>query len=271
MTVARVGRLRRVARLTRLALHVLRGLAIAGLVFPRISESQRRYHIRRWSRQLLATLNVRLHVRRARARAPRARGPIMIIANHISWIDPFVIHAVMPARFVAKAEIARWPLVGWLTARAGTVFIHRARRRDTARINEHVTEVLREGAVIGVFPEGTTTDGSRVLHFHSSLLQPAVAAAAPIQPIALRYLRADGSRCAEVAYEDGRTLWDCVRRMAAQPEIHVELTLLEPLGEAGHRRALAQVARNAIVHALAMRARAGSRSEKSDDLRAASH
>ncbi len=271
MSAAPVGSLTRLARLTRLAVHVLRGLAIAGFIFPRISEAQRRYHVRRWSRQLLATLNVRLHVRWDRARARSSRGPLMIVANHVSWIDPFVIDAVMPTRFVAKAEIARWPLIGWLTSRAGTVFIRRARRRDTARINERVTNVLREGAVIGVFPEGTTTDGSRVLHFHSSLLQPAVAAASPVQPIALRYLRADGSRCLEVAYEDGRTLWDCVRRMAAQPEIHAELILLEPLGKTGHRRALAQVARNAIVHALAMRDRAGSRSGRSSDLRAASH
>jgi 1-acyl-sn-glycerol-3-phosphate acyltransferase len=165
------------ARLARLALHVLRGLAIAGFVFPAISEARRRQHIRRWSRQLLAIFNVRLHVHRARARARGAAAPAapMIVANHISWIDPFVIDAVMPARFVAKSEIARWPLVGWLSARAGTVFIQRARRRDTARINDRVTNALRAGAVMAVFPEGTTTDGSRVLHFHSSLLQPAVA------------------------------------------------------------------------------------------------
>jgi 1-acyl-sn-glycerol-3-phosphate acyltransferase len=105
-----------------------------------------------------------------------------------------------------------------------------------------------------------------VLPFHTSLLEPAVAAQAAVQPVAIRYTRADASPCTQVSYDAGATLWDCVQRMAAEPFIHADLMLLPPLGAHSHRRALAHDARNAIVAALATPA-PRTRSERSGDLR----
>ena len=175
----------------------------------------------------------------------------MLVANHVSWLDIFAVNAVVPVRFVAKSEIRSWPLIGWLCERAGTVFIRQARRHDTLRVNEAISAALQEGDIFAVFPEGTTTDGTQVIKFHSSLLDPALKAAAKVQPAALRYTRADGSLCTEVSYAGERSLWDTVRDMSAENEILVEVTFLPPLeGAAAHRRELARGAEEAIRRAL---------------------
>jgi 1-acyl-sn-glycerol-3-phosphate acyltransferase len=240
----------RMLRIARLLLHLVRGMLIAGIVFPHINDDQRRAHIRRWSRQLLEILSIELHVvRAADSHGAHAQG-VMLVANHISWVDIFAIDAVMPARFVAKSEIARWPLAGWLSTRAGTLYVSRARRHDTARINREVRAALERGELVAVFPEGTTTDGSRLLKFHSSLLQPAVSAQAAIVPVALSYWKSDGARCTELAYDGHWTLWDTVRRMVRVPHIRCALTLLPALQPQKHRRELTDAARRAIAESL---------------------
>ena len=172
----------------------------------------------------------------------------MLVANHVSWIDIFAIDAVLPVRFVAKSEVRSWPLLGWLSERVGTAFIRRARRHDTGRVNTLVREALAEGDVFAVFPEGTTTDGSAVLPFHASLLAPALAAGAAIQPIAIRYERPDGSLCAEAAYDGERSLWDSLVAITGESVTHVHLWLLAPIAAGDrHRREVANAARDAIV------------------------
>jgi len=175
----------------------------------------------------------------------------MIVANHVSWLDIFALNAVSPVRFVAKSEIRRWPAIGWLSARTGTLFIERGRRRDTARVSGLVTEAMRSGDVVAVFPEGTTTDGSQVLRFHSSLLQPALAAEAGVQPVALRFERSDGSLCVEAAYDGDKSLWHTLLQIVAQREIIARLHFLPPLETgAADRRALANAAQSAIISSL---------------------
>ena len=175
----------------------------------------------------------------------------MLVANHVSWLDIFAINAVVPARFVAKSEIRSWPLVGWLCAQAGTIFIRQSRRQDTVRVNNEVSAALGAGEVFAVFPEGTTSDGSDVRKFHSSLLEPALAARAAVQPVAIRYEREDGSLCSEVAYDGDTILWDTIRRMTMQPSIASHLSFLSPvLAAERHRRDLALDAREAIIRTL---------------------
>src|SRR5688572_26270486 len=119
-------------RCVRLIAHLIIGCAIAGAVFPLVSNATELRIIRRWSRRLLHILNVRLEVH---GRMPGGPAPTMVVTNHVSWLDIWVIHSVCPVRFIAKSDIRAWPLVGWLIARAGTIFIQRTRRHDTARIN----------------------------------------------------------------------------------------------------------------------------------------
>jgi len=120
---------------------------------------------------------------------PPAGGPVLLAANHISWLDIVVIHAARHCRFISKADIQHWPVVGTLATGAGTLYIERESRRDAMRVVHHMAERLSLGQVLAVFPEGTTGDGTHVLPFHANLLQAAIAVNAPIQPVALPVCR----------------------------------------------------------------------------------
>ncbi|MGZ8229133.1 MAG: lysophospholipid acyltransferase family protein [Burkholderiales bacterium] len=225
-------------RIGRFGLHLLRGAAIAGLLFPLQSAERRKREIELWAAQLCDILRVRIFLHGTPP--PYDLRPLMLVANHVSWVDVFAIDAVTPVRFVAKAEVRKWPFVGWLSARTGTLFIDRGRRHDTARVNDVVAEAMRAGEMFAVFPEGTTTDGSTVRKFHSSLLEPALKAGAAIQPVALRYEREDGSLCTEAAYHNPQSAWDTLVAIASQPSVIVHVCFLPPIipGER-NRRAVA--------------------------------
>jgi 1-acyl-sn-glycerol-3-phosphate acyltransferase len=153
-----------------------------------------------WSAKLVRIVGVTLVVE---GDAPRGtETSAMIVSNHVSWLDVFCISAIRPTRFIAKHEVRDWPIAGWVAERAGTLFIRRARRRDTQRIAHQVHEAFAAGDVVGLFPEGTTTHGDALLRFHSSLFEPAVANSAHVHPAAIRYARPDGSLCLEAAYGD---------------------------------------------------------------------
>jgi 1-acyl-sn-glycerol-3-phosphate acyltransferase len=259
--------MRRALRIARLALHLARGLCIAAFLFPFQSHATRKREIRDWAGGILDILALRLTVHGA---IDEAR-PLMLVANHVSWLDIFAVQSVIPVRFVAKSEVRRWPLVGWLAARAGTLFIHQAHRRDTLRINTLVGESLEGGEVFAVFPEGTTTDGSRLLKFHASLLAPALHAGATLQPVAIRFEREDGTLCTEAAFDGVRSVWDVVLGVTRHRSVNVYLSFLPPLATEGyHRRELAIFAREAIRLKLDL-PEPSSRSETDDGLRVEAH
>ena len=261
--------IKRWTRIARFAVHLLRGLFISTFIFPLQSGERRKREIEHWSLNLLNVLNVRLFLHGK----PPAYGsrPLMIVANHVSWLDIFAINAIVPSRFVAKSEVRAWPFVGWLCARAGTIFIERARRQDTTRVNYTVAAALLGGDVFAVFPEGTTTDGSTVLKFHASLLEPALEAAAMVQPVALRFERSDGTLCTEVAYDGDRSVWDVLMGMTSQHEILAHVCFLDPIvAEDCHRRDIAREAREAILQTLAPD-ESYSRTDSGAGLRAVAH
>lgn len=238
-------RLRRWARIVRFGLHLARGLAITTFLFPLQSNERRKREIEHWSMQLLTLLGIRLFLHGSPP--PYGVCPLMLVSNHVSWLDIFSISAIVPARFVAKSEVRWWPFVGWLCARAGTLFIHRGRRHDTARVNTLVRDALQTGEVFAVFPEGTTSDGSTMFKFHASLLEPALEAEAAIQPIALWYDRSDGTLCTEVAYDGDRSFWDVLMGVTSQREILAHVCFLDPIVIMDrHRRDIAREAQDAI-------------------------
>ena len=115
-------------------------------------------------------------------------GPVLLAANHISWLDIVVMHAARHCRFISKADVQYWPIVGTLATGAGTLYIERESRRDAMRVVHRMAERLQAGDVLAVFPEGTTGDGNQLLPFHANLLQAAISAHAPIQPVALTFM-----------------------------------------------------------------------------------
>jgi 1-acyl-sn-glycerol-3-phosphate acyltransferase len=236
-------------RWTRLMVHIGVGLLLAGAVFPRASARGQARITQWWSQKTLHILNVILSVHGAR---PAVGQPNVIIAsNHISWLDIYVINAANPARFVAKAEIRDWPIVGWLCEKAGTIFIHRSKRSDTARINDEMHDVLATGWSIGLFPEGTTTAGNTLLKFHSSLFEPAVVNRALVSPIALRYRCSNGERSDAAAYIGELSFAESLTRIIGQKSMIAEVTFASPIVAANMtRRALALQAEAAVASIL---------------------
>jgi 1-acyl-sn-glycerol-3-phosphate acyltransferase len=181
-----------------------------------------------------------------------AQPNVVVVANHVSWLDIFALHAVGPVRFIAKAEIARWPVLGRLVAGVGTLFIERERRRDAHRVNRDIAQALTDGDIVAVFPEGTVSDGAEVLPFKGSLLQPIVEAAGYVQPVAIRYRDASGERSTVPAYDGDITFIDSFWRICGARSLTVELIASAPVPARGrHRRDLAREAERVIRAALA--------------------
>jgi 1-acyl-sn-glycerol-3-phosphate acyltransferase len=205
--------------------HLLRGMGTIAWYFEQATPAQKAQHIALWAQAFLRILRVDLRT----TGSATTTGPLLVVANHISWLDILVMLAVQPVRFVSKADIKHWPLIGWLATNAGTLYIARESRRDALRVVHHIAEALREGpespvtkavSIIAVFPEGTTSDGSAVLPFHANLIQAAISAHAPVQAVALSYHdAASGLRSSVPAYIDDDNLITSVWRLLASPSV----------------------------------------------------
>ena len=232
-----------------MAAHVLYAVALAGLVFPWLADRARIRLERRWSVQLMKILRVRVHLQGV-APGLSARN-VMLVANHVSWLDIYLLNTARPARFVAKAEVRAWPVVGWLANKTGTLFIDRMKRHDTARVCHEMSAALNNGECMAVFPEGTTSNGTRLRPFHASLLQPAVASQSTVWPVAIRYTHADGLLNIAPAYADEISFGASLLRVTSQPVIYAELVFAPPIDAHGKtRRELARQAEQAIASAL---------------------
>jgi 1-acyl-sn-glycerol-3-phosphate acyltransferase len=238
----------RFLRLARLALHLLRGLAVAWLFYPRLSEAEKDARKRRWSKKLLSILSISLREKNGQKELPDR---CMLVLNHISWLDIFVIDARFPATFIAKSEVRDWPVVGWLCTLVGTLYIERGSRSAARRANSAITAELERGVLVAVCPEGTTTYGRSLERFHAALFQPALDAAATLQPIALRYLDAEGMHTDAAGYVGETSLLECAWSIVSTRRMIAELHLLAPISVGGQtRRSLAEKTEAAIADAL---------------------
>lgn len=239
---------KRVFRSFRLLLQLVSGLLTVALLFPFYSRERRWRAIQRWSIGVCRIVCLELRVIGA---PPQVQRPILAVANHVSWLDIQTIHSVWRVRFVAKSEVRRWLAIGWLAARAGTLFIERQRRRHAANINRAIHEAFAAGDAIAVFPEGTTSDGNELLRFHASLLQPAVEEGALVMPIALRYVTEDGKVDVTPSYVGDRSLMESMIAVVSARKLRGEVHFLPPIDAAGRsRRELAELAHKAISQAL---------------------
>ena len=226
---------------------VARGLWLAGLVMPRRDLAGRRAIVQRWSVQMLRRLGVEVRVS-----GTAHPGAVLMVANHVSWLDIPALHASAPrARFVSKADIAHWPLLGRLARAGGTLFIERERKRDALRVVHEVADALKQADAVAVFPEGTTGAGHEVLPFHANLLQAAIVTATAVQPIALRYSEPGQAVSVAAQYTGDTTLGQSLMKVCRARGLVVEVRFLpaEPVGELD-RRALAQRLHDRISYEL---------------------
>lgn len=233
----------------RLALHLLYGMLLA-VFYPHLPGKRQRRMLKAWSRQLLGILNIGLQIEGAQPM--RGEGGYLLVANHVSWLDVFVLNAIHPARFIAKAEVRGWPLIGWLCKRCGTIFIERAMRQDAASVNLHVSALLEQGVCVGLFPEGTSSDGKQAGHFHSALIQPAIDAGVRLCPIALRYQDEQGEMSGAAAFTGDTTLAQSIWNVLRCDHLNTLVVFTPALPAATkNRRELARAAQAAIAQELA--------------------
>jgi 1-acyl-sn-glycerol-3-phosphate acyltransferase len=239
-----------ILRLIRVVLHLLRGLITSALVFPLTDAAGRQARVQRWSARLVALCGVQIEIVHEHGAQPAPRA--LIVANHISWLDIFVINTLHPCRFVAKADIRDWPLVGWLCARAGTIFIARGRLREVRRIYQGLVDSLQAGEHVAFFPEGTTAAQGKLLPFHSNLFEAAIEARVPVQPYALRYVDAQGRLHPAAEFIGEMGFVDSMLTVLRASGMKAQLHLLPPVAvaEQAHRRELAEAASTAIAAAL---------------------
>lgn len=187
----------------------------SALVFIRLNKKDETAYLQRWSRKLLAILGIELAMLEIRI-SPGT----LLVANHTSWLDAFVLRALLPAgraaHFVAKAEIRHWPLIGWLLERHGCLFVDRRVGRHLLRLNAEIGERLARGQGVAFFPEGTTTDGTGLLPFRPALFEPAVRGGHPVQAFAIGYSDSSDQRCAAAAFVGRQNLWQSLLAIASQ-------------------------------------------------------
>ena len=216
-----------------MAAHAAAGALILRFVYPRTTPARHAHIMRAWSRKLLRILAVETVVE---GPAPHWSGPVMVVANHVSWLDIFVISSVRATRFIAKREIREWPGVGWIVEKAGTLFLKREARRDLARMGEEVHAALARHDCVGLFPEGTTTEGDHLLKFHGSLFEPAIRNAARIVPAVLRYETPSGALCRNASFAGEITFMQCLSRIVRERRIVARIEFLEPVDATGRER-----------------------------------
>ena len=220
-------------RALRAFLHALAGWCTITFRFPGMTQTEREAEVQKWARKMMHVLGIGLEVRGSAA----PHGPMMLVSNHLSWLDILVMHGARFCRFVSKSDVKAWPLIGPLATGAGTLYIEREKRRDAMRVVHHMADSLRAGEIVAVFPEGTTGDGSTVLPFHANLIQAAISADAPVQPVALRFIDdATGKDSVSPLYLGDESLVASVWRSVAGPPFTAVVIFGEPQKANGRGR-----------------------------------
>jgi 1-acyl-sn-glycerol-3-phosphate acyltransferase len=175
----------------------------------------------------------------------------VVVMNHISWLDVFVLNSVLPSRFVAKADVQQWPLIGFLCQQAGTLFLDRQRRRAITSINDAMVKAMAQGEIVAIFPEGTTTRGNQLKPFKPALFQAAIDARTAVVPIVLHYRNQHGGFSDAPAYIGDMSLVQSIFAILSQRQLVAEMTVLPAIkSHSTHRTNLAEKTARAMCIAL---------------------
>lgn len=227
-------------------LHTLLGVLLAALALPILNNHAGPRLIRWWCKHLLRCFNIQV---RTYGQPPEdTTQRTMFVANHISWADIHAINSIIPVRFIAKMEIKEWPIFGYLVKKSGTLFINRTLRKDAARIVHMTAEALKQDENVCFFPEGTTSEGTHVLPFKSSIVQAAITAQATVWPIAIYYPKLDKQPNLTMAYAGDTSMITSMLNIFSIQYPVVELHFLTPIASAQHtRQSITQLAHSMIV------------------------
>ena len=194
-----------------------------------------------WSRFACRVLGLRV---RTHGSMPSAS---LLVSNHLSYLDIVVLSSIRPCVFVAKRDVATWPLFGWLANAAGTIFVDRERRFSSPKAVDAIAEAIANGSLVVIFPEGTSSDGSSVLPFKSALLESAVQLRAPIATASIEYALDDGSVADEICYWRDMTLVPHLLNLFLKREIRAIYSFSPAKVREGNRKEIARELRHEIL------------------------
>lgn len=233
----------------RVFIHLLIGLLTCALIFPFASAKTKEKLVRWWSAAMLGICQVEILFLNESDGANDHN--VLVVANHVSWLDIFLMNSFRPCHFVAKADIRAWPILGWLSDQAGTIFLARGKQREVRRIYEGLVHQIAVGKRIAFFPEGTTAAQGTLLPFHANLFEAAIEAKVPIQAFSIRYLDAQGALHHAVDFTGDMTFAESMNLILRGGKITAELRQLPLIStNAAHRREVAQEARLAVARSL---------------------
>ena len=232
--------------------HVLRGAITLLILFPFIDRSSKNHHIQRWSKRLLKIFGIELQVNASNL---IPHGPFLLVSNHVSWMDIHVINAFKPIRFVAKSEVANWPIFGWMAKQLGTVFIRRDSSRHARQVVDDLASILKTQSIC-IFPEGTSTIGKSVQSFKPNLFEGALVAKVPVSTLALAYFDQKTGKHSEIpAFIGDMGLLTSMASILKSRNLMVELTFFAPISaqsdQAMDRKRLALYSQEQISQYLA--------------------
>lgn len=221
--------------------------------FPHLSKEQKLFQIQNWSRKTLTVLGVRLENVSTITQTFPSQRPILLVSNHVSWIDALIIQAMQPSIFVAKDEIKNWPVVGAIAIACGVIFVKRSSASSARQMVDDVALALHNGYCVAGFPEGTSSNGSEVQLFHANIFEAAIHHDVAVQTLTLRYTHpTTGALCTKAAFIGELSFLESLHQVMSTKGIVAKVCVGEILSPQGHsRRSLAQLSQRTISTQLA--------------------
>ena len=213
-----------------------------------INDKPKKKYIKNWSRRLLNILKIHLEINQDLKKL-LSRKHFLIVSNHISWIDIFLINSIFPISFLSKGDVARWPLIGKLTKSADTIYIKRGNKKSLTIASNQIEKKLNKMDSVIFFPEGFATDGSKLLPFKSNFFQTAINTQVDILPIAIKYTYQDRFS-ASPSYAGDITLLQSILTLVKNKNLKASIFILPKISSKNNRKIIANKAREMIYKAL---------------------
>jgi 1-acyl-sn-glycerol-3-phosphate acyltransferase len=229
-----------------------RAFWILWIKFPRLSRERKLVEIKVWSQQTLTILGIKVLHETAITQIEQSPAPLMLVANHVSWVDALIIQSIQPSIFVAKSEVKHWPIVGSIATACGVVFVDRGSPSSARRMVDDVSSALHHGYCVAGFPEGTSSEGSTVSLFHANLFEAAINHHIQVQPLAIRYTNPKtGALCLKAAFIGDIGFVQSMHQVITSTGIHAKVYAGELLSPQGHsRRTLAHLSHRSVSNQL---------------------
>ena len=220
--------------------------------FPKLSREHKLLEIQKWSQRTLDVLGIQVLHESAKDELKSSVTPLLLVANHVSWVDALIIQSIQPSIFVAKSEVQKWPVIGSIASACGVIFVDRGSPSSARRMVDDVSSALHHGYCVAGFPEGTSSEGTSVSLFHANIFEAAINHHTHVQPIAIRYTNPQtGDLCMKAAFIGDIGFVESLHQVITSNGIHAKVLVGDMLSPQGHsRRTLAHLSHRSVTSQL---------------------